>query len=1031
MRRSAVGALFALLVSLAVATGRTTASASVPVGRAPGAAASSTSLSPAAALSGSSKFVPLTPTRVLDTRIGLGEAGPVPPGGTVTLVMPGRGGLPSSGVTAVLLNVTLTEATGPGFVQLFPTGQAAVGSSSNLNVEYAGETIPNLVVAPLGDVGQVSLYTQGGGHLIADVFGYFIDASTSVDGRYVPVFPNRLLDTRMQPPGKLGSGGSVRVQIVGRGGVPATGASAVVLNVTATEATESGFVQVLPTGQVAFGAFSNLNVTAGQTVPNLVVVPVGPDGSVTVFSQRGTHVVADVFGYFTNQTAQLASDGLFVPISPSRLLDTRNGSKPGPGSITSIAPRGQAGVPSSGVAAVFGNLTVTEASGPGYVQVVPGPAGAAPVGFWSNANIERAGQTIPNAAIANLGNDTTMLLYTLSSTHLVFDVSGYFTGAVAIVNHAPTVLPISVSVTGGQSIDINVLGYASEPDGDPMTVTGFSQPTDGNVSQLSSDTIRYSSYVGADRSVSFTVTVSDNRGASTTAVVTAHVTSGVVPTPCSTDFGGSGAYPAENAQLSGYGGAGKRCVNTGFRGSGYIGDWNGNQAVTFTVYAPASGQYNLDFRYQNARETSTRELTGPSGTTTMVFLNTHGGDTNADWSIGAWTQTSTNVWLNAGANSVTLSGGGGFVDIDEITSVTAGSPAAPNAPSELRGTALNWSGNVPTSIDSGSLPIGTFRLEWRDNSNNETGFRVFRLYGGARTVLAEFPANTTVGIVQQAGFDRYGGGDDLLSVVAFNGAGESAPTGYYDVFAPVPAAPQLLSHTRVNNALCGPTATDCRQVRFTHTSTLGWTTYNFVANFVLFSSGVSINSPAGSCFGTTCDYTVTFDAGQGGLGQNPNCINITGLNSGRRNFGPNSNTICIATSGARTYEAEYASLTGSPPPIVSTENPGYSGTGYVGVFGYTGQRITFNVTNDTNAQYVLTLRERSIETGVSRAIYVNGAYVGNMSLPKAANAWTENAWVTASYAFAISLRAGDNTIAIEYSGSGASAYADIDSITIS
>ena len=160
----------------------------------------------AAALSGTSKFVALPPARVLDSRIGLGYSGAVPPGGTVTLSMLGRGGVPTSGVVAVLLNVTLADAQGPGFVQVFPTGMAAVGASSNLNIEYAGQTIPNLVIAPLGVGGSVSIYTQGGGHLIADVFGYFVESGSTRDGRYVPVFPNRLLDTRSAPSGQAPGG---------------------------------------------------------------------------------------------------------------------------------------------------------------------------------------------------------------------------------------------------------------------------------------------------------------------------------------------------------------------------------------------------------------------------------------------------------------------------------------------------------------------------------------------------------------------------------------------------------------------------------------------------------------------------------------------------------------------------------------------------------------------------------------------------------------------------------------------------------
>src|SRR5690349_15176930 len=95
-RRIAVGVLLAVFVSSLVAT----------EGWSTGAGASSET----------SKFVALPPTRVLDSRIGMGQSGAVAPGGTVTLSLLGRGGVPMSEVTAVLLNVTVTDAQGPGFV---------------------------------------------------------------------------------------------------------------------------------------------------------------------------------------------------------------------------------------------------------------------------------------------------------------------------------------------------------------------------------------------------------------------------------------------------------------------------------------------------------------------------------------------------------------------------------------------------------------------------------------------------------------------------------------------------------------------------------------------------------------------------------------------------------------------------------------------------------------------------------------------------------------------------------------------------
>jgi hypothetical protein len=149
-------------------------------------------------LSAPSKFHPVAPARIPDTRSGLGGSrGPIGATGTVVLSVAGVGGVPPSGASAVVLNVTMTDASGVGFVQVFPTGGAQVGASSNLHVEHVGQTIPNLVVVPIGGGGQVSIFTQSGGQLLADVFGWFGPSAPAPDGLYVPLaVPVRYLDSR-------------------------------------------------------------------------------------------------------------------------------------------------------------------------------------------------------------------------------------------------------------------------------------------------------------------------------------------------------------------------------------------------------------------------------------------------------------------------------------------------------------------------------------------------------------------------------------------------------------------------------------------------------------------------------------------------------------------------------------------------------------------------------------------------------------------------------------------------------------------
>jgi glucose dehydrogenase len=130
---------------------------------------------------------------------------------------------------------------------------------------------------------------------VADVQGWW-SSDDPASGRYTPITPNRILDSRFHGP--IGEQAAIAVPVTGRFGVPAGGVSAVVLNVTATEPTSATYITVYPTGDVRPTA-SNLNVVAGQTRPNLVVARVGEGGQVSLFNASGaTHLVVDIMGWF-------------------------------------------------------------------------------------------------------------------------------------------------------------------------------------------------------------------------------------------------------------------------------------------------------------------------------------------------------------------------------------------------------------------------------------------------------------------------------------------------------------------------------------------------------------------------------------------------------------------------------------------------------------------------------------------------------------------------------------------------------------
>jgi hypothetical protein len=380
---------------------------------------------PAAAADPTARFVPLTPARILDTRTGVGGSR-LGAGGQLTLAVAGQGGVPASGAVAVAFNLTAVDSAAAGYFTASPSGQARP-VVSNLNVTARGQTVANLVVVRLGTNGAVDLFSQTGGDLVVDVAGFWVASGAATSGRFVPTKPSRILDTRTGngATGALGAGASIDLQVTGRGGVPASGASSVVLNVTATEAAAAGFVSAWPTGQ-ARPLASVVNLPArSATVPNVVVVPLGAGGKVSLFSQSGTHLVADVAGWFTGDGAPSGTDGLFVPLTPARILDTRPNAVVGVNQSRLLPVGGNGGVPASAVGAVVLNLTGTEARAAGYVTVYPAQTN---LPLASNLNLPAAGATVANAAFATLGQGEAVRLYSQQGTHLVVDVAGYFLG---------------------------------------------------------------------------------------------------------------------------------------------------------------------------------------------------------------------------------------------------------------------------------------------------------------------------------------------------------------------------------------------------------------------------------------------------------------------------------------------------------------------------------------------------------------------------------------------------------------------------
>ena len=419
-------------------------------------------------------YVPLTPERICDTRpenpsgltgsaaqCGAGGFGrTLTTGGVLNFGVTGEFGVPSTDVSAVVLNVTAVSPAAAGYFTLFPAGQATP-LASNLNF-LRGQIVPNLVEVGVGAGGDVSLLSSAPADAVIDLEGYVTTTAQSGAGLYNALAsPARICDTRGSNPSFLSGGDTqcnpdtapgspdnlvgpsnpITVTVAGNGGVPATGVSAAVLNVTVTNPQAAGYVTAFPAGEAQPGA-SDVNYLAGQTVANRLIVPVNSDGQITLIAAADTDVIVDVSGYYTATGGTTGSE--FTPeLAPVRICDTRgsdpseltapysqcntdtaSGSPNNPlGASTSISVQamGLGDIP-SGAAAVVLNMTAIAPTASTYLAVYPG--GTIPTTSDINPPI---GSTVPNLVVATLtGGGAFSVFNAGGQTNVVIDVAGWY-----------------------------------------------------------------------------------------------------------------------------------------------------------------------------------------------------------------------------------------------------------------------------------------------------------------------------------------------------------------------------------------------------------------------------------------------------------------------------------------------------------------------------------------------------------------------------------------------------------------------------
>ncbi len=438
-------------------------------------------------------YTPVTPYRVCDTRpagngiarnqcnddsTGAGQ-GPLTAGATRVITVDSFGGLPPSGVTAVVVNVTAVAPTISTFLSIFPDGVPNPGTS-NLNPS-AGTALANLVEVGVSTAGKIDVFNVVGTvNVVVDIEGYVSAAST---GLYTPTTPLRICDTRAPGPGvapnrcntaglsPIGPESTRTFAVSGDGSpVPGTGVSAVVFNLTAIAPTVATVLTAFAAGTAKPNA-SNLNLAAHTALPNRVIVPVTCTGgacSVSIWNGAGSvNIAVDLDGWFTTATGTQ-----FTPLaSPARICDTAASSpscapgKVAGGDVLNINAGGVDGIPNDtggpgSLVAIVANVTAFNATVPTFVTVYPGPESAShPAASDLNPIISLAAT---NLVVVPVGSDGSINLYNATgSLNLIVDVLGYY----ALPGVQPTGATYSSTIGGPGHATMYPSGLEITPNG--------------------------------------------------------------------------------------------------------------------------------------------------------------------------------------------------------------------------------------------------------------------------------------------------------------------------------------------------------------------------------------------------------------------------------------------------------------------------------------------------------------------------------------------------------------------------------------
>jgi hypothetical protein len=361
-----------------------------------------------------SGFSAITPVRVLDTRSGIGgRKGPI--GAGQALVVQPPASVPAD-ATAVVINLTGTGAAGATYLSVYPSSYPG---TSNLNLSKSDSIAAVSATVALSPTHTFMVRNAGHlTHVVIDVLGYY--APTGMG--YGAVSPFRALDTRTTlggHHGKVTNNEAVRVSLSTDSQIPAN-ATAVVINLTATDMTAAGYVSAAAS---QFTRTSTLNYSARNTRANLAVVGLAGRSFEVRNTGAPVDLIVDVVGYYS-----ATATGKFHALpSPVRIADTRTGNG---GLHTPVANRGRLNVYAAGLngvpysaTAIVGSVVVVP-TGTGNLSVFA--AGATPRSSTVNYSV---GRIVPNAFVTGVSGGVFTAYNAGNPATVAIDEVGYFSGS--------------------------------------------------------------------------------------------------------------------------------------------------------------------------------------------------------------------------------------------------------------------------------------------------------------------------------------------------------------------------------------------------------------------------------------------------------------------------------------------------------------------------------------------------------------------------------------------------------------------------